>query len=69
MSDWTDDTPGRADAGKRVTVQFADGARVSGALVLFDYFFTGEDEIPLYNVRLDDGREISIHAADKWMFE
>lgn len=71
---WASDNeplPDHHDEGKRVRVLECpiDGGRLlEGELELVDWFFTGEDEIPILRVRLDDGATASLVAAVRWRY-
>jgi hypothetical protein len=56
--------PDWRDSGRRVEVE-KDGVRLTGRLVA-DAWFTGEDEIPVFEVELDGGGSVSFTACDRW---
>jgi hypothetical protein len=63
------DLPDWLDTGKRVEVELEDGSIVQGELFVADFIFDGEDEVPMFEVRTDGGRETRGFAANKrWRF-
>lgn len=68
MLNWTDDSPGWTDAGKAVVARRHDVRPGRGVLVIYDQLFTGNEEIPIYNVKLEGGSEVSIDDFEAWSF-
>ena len=50
--------PDWKDSGRRCSI-LIDGAVVMGEVVADDVFFTGEEEVPIFNINTDDGRYLS----------
>jgi hypothetical protein len=68
FKDWGEDWPAEwRDVGRRVELLLEDGSTVTGTLEA-EEFFTGEDEIPIFTVRTDDGRGISFVDHEKWRY-
>jgi hypothetical protein len=66
--DWGEGWPTEwRDVGKRVELMLADGSCIIGTLEA-EEFFTGDDEIPVFTVRADDGRELSFVDHEKWRY-
>lgn len=59
--------PDWKDAGKRVRID-CDGKVIEGVLYVDDFFFDGEDEVPMFRVRLDDGSSVSFADNVGWSF-
>ncbi len=70
MAEWTTtDWPGWRDSGRRVEVELEDGRTVQGELFVADFFPDGEgDEVPVFEVRCDDGTEHGFAANRRWRF-
>jgi hypothetical protein len=51
----TTDWPTWKDAGKRVEVSLSGNVTIRGDLVVTDFFFDGQEEIPIFDVEGDDG--------------
>lgn len=68
--EWTTtDWPDWKDDGRRVEVEPEDGRTVQGELFVADFFADGEgDEIPIFEVRTDDGAEHGFAANKRWRF-
>ena len=64
MPDW----PDWPDVGRRVRLTMPSGERIVGRLEAAE-FFTGEDEVPVFSVRTDDGYVESFASATAWEFE
>jgi secreted protein with Ig-like and vWFA domain len=60
--DWFADSPGWEASGQQAEFLLADGTVAHGVL-LADEFFDGENEIPVFEARLTDGRVLSPHDA------
>jgi hypothetical protein len=52
-----DNFPDWQDSGRRVVVKSKDGKVATGILRADDFFFDGENEIPIFHVKSDDGQE------------
>lgn len=66
--EWTEtEWPDWQDTGKRVEIQFADGRLACGRLEA-EEFFTGEDEVPVFTLRGDDGTLHSFVDHKRWRF-
>ncbi len=63
--------PDWEDNGKAVVVELQDGLKVRGKLDLHDFFFDGENEIPLFNVIGTNGElyKVWVHFDDWDMVE
>lgn len=60
--------PDWQDSGKNVEIKMRDGRILCGQLFAEDEFFTGEDEVPLFMVVLEDGQKISFAECEEWKF-
>ena len=58
--DWKDDR-------KRVEI-IVDGEVFIGELRADDFGFDGEDEFPIWTIRMDDGTERTFADNDSWRF-
>lgn len=68
MSEWASGWPDWRDIHRRVLVVWGDGESFEGVLGLEDHLFTGEEEIPLFDVTASDGRRRSFGDCTHWRF-
>lgn len=61
MTERGEDWPDWKDSGRRCSI-IIDGNVVFGEVVADDFFFTGEEEIPIFHINTDDGRRL--HFCD-----
>ena len=67
MNTWRNQ-PDISDAGRRVYVIDDNGKQIDGVLRCEDFFFTGEDEIPVFCVDADNGNRVTFADKDYWGF-
>ncbi len=60
--------PDWQDVGKRVEVTFDNGSTIQGELIAEEQFFTGEEEIPLLEIKMDNGEVVDFPVFDDWRF-
>lgn len=60
--------PDWQDGGKRVEVTYDDGSTVVGTLFVADFHFDGEDEVPHFALRLNDGTIGEFVTNKSWKF-
>lgn len=60
--------PDWPDGGRRVRLLMRDGTEVEGTLNIYDQFFDGESEHPLFDVKLGTKKTISFYDALLWRF-
>ena len=70
MNEWTTTKwPDWKDSGRRVQVKLEGGSIVQGELFVADFFPDGEgDEVPVFEVLGDDGKEHGFAGNDGWRF-
>lgn len=70
MTEWTTtEWPDWTDAGRRVEVDLEDGRTVQGELFVADFFPDDQgDEVPMFQVRSDDGKAHEFAANKRWRF-
>jgi hypothetical protein len=61
--------PDWQDANKQVCIKLSDGKEITGTLYVFDQFFTGEDEVPIFHVLESSGNSIPFVDAVSWQFK
>jgi len=57
--------PDWRDVGKRIRVTLSDGRSVTGILEA-EEFYTGEEEVPVFYVRLGDEAKVSLEDTREW---
>jgi hypothetical protein len=60
--------PDWKDAGRRVLMIDKDGIEITGGLEIYDQFFDGQNEIPMFRLVCDDGSIPDFLGADYWRF-
>jgi hypothetical protein len=70
MSEWEPPHkwPCWSNAGERVELLMPDSSIVRGLLNVADEIVTDEDEVPIFSVLTDDGREVSFTNHKKWRY-
>ena len=67
MKSAIDNYPDLTDAGKNVKAILDDGRIVTGIIIVADYFFDGEEEIPLIALETE-GENISFGNCKEYEF-
>lgn len=63
---WSDEFPDWRDTNEQVEVEMHDGRTVVGTLVASDVWFDGEDEVPIFSIKLDNGTEVGFADMKRW---
>ena len=64
--EWSKSWPDWKDGGKKVALKMPDGSIIKGELFVDDFFFNGEDEVPIFMVKTAGGESVSFADADGW---